>query len=157
MWRPGGNDLPAIDERVELRVVASRFLPEVVTLSIWGIMVRLLAGGQDLPWVSQFPDRFHACISVHCRVPCVPHNGLVYFGAAARPSFEQCGPERKRERESSVYTSNRPFFDLTFRRITISYRIFYCDRYLLERFAFNDLTKKGIRWNFLFQEILCEY
>lgn len=102
MWRPGGNDLPAIDERVELRVVASRFLPEVVTLSIWGIMVRLLAGGQDLPWVSQFPDRFHACISVHCRVPCVPHNGLVYFGAAARPSFEQCGPERKRERERAV-------------------------------------------------------
>lgn len=71
--------------------------------------VTILTGGRDLVdmgnngafactragsslWVS-FPIDF-ACISVHCRVPCVAHNGLVYFGAAARPSFEQCGPER---------------------------------------------------------------
>lgn len=67
------------------------------------------------------------------------------FWSSCAALFRTMRPrEKERERESSLYTPNRPFFDLTFRRITISYRIFYCDRYLLERFAFNDLTKKGI-------------
>ena len=56
-------------ERPVLRVVASRFLPEVVTLSIWGIMVRSPAPEQDRPRESVSTDRFHACINVHCRVP----------------------------------------------------------------------------------------
>lgn len=128
---------------MELRVVASRFLPEVVTLSIWGIM-RLPARGQDLPCesVSRSISRVHQR-PLSRSVRSTQWTCLFWSSCAAL--FRTMRP-----RESSVYIPNQPFFDLTFRRITTTghsnrlLRSIFLTLGVISNYIFNDLTKKDI-------------
>lgn len=130
-------------ERPVLRVVASRFLPEVVTLSIWGIMVRSPAPEQDRPRESVSTDRFHACINVHCRVP----QWTRLFSSSCRdPLSNNTAPEYV----SNVHARNRSLFDHTFSRIVTYHWTSY------PTFAIAiDISSFSILFNSTFHGFIC--
>lgn len=61
--------------------------------------------------VSQFPDRFQACISVHCRVPRTPQ-WTCLFSSSCAALFRTMQP-----RVSNMHARIRSLFDHTFRKM----------------------------------------
>lgn len=66
--------------------------------------------------VSQFPDRFQACISVHCRVPRTPQ-WTCLFSSSCAALFRTMQPSIGKQHACAV----RSLFDHTFRKM-VTYR-----------------------------------